>query len=416
MITIGASTSSPTPIKNSSICLIVYESKSNSSIARTFPGKGIEIIESTKTVEEEGVPNYRADNFYPVQLGEVFESRYQVVAKLGFGTASTIWLCRDLVLNRLLTLKVCITQGDSLDVNNEVAISKYLKPIEADHPGKDRLRLVLHDFEIAGAHGKHQCLIFDPLGMSLAKFRNMFPTRTLDKQLLQESLQLILLGLDFLHQAGVVHTDISPNNILFGVTDSKVFQNIEEAERTHPAPRKILPERTIYCSRAVPITFGPLVICDFGAAKLGEQHTGDVMPGVYRAPEVILGMEWDSKIDIWSVGVMIWDLFEGHNLFQAARDGLLNDEQHLADMVSIMGPPTKTLLERSEASRRYWDTEGNWIASTPIPHRPLEMREQRLQGQEQEKLLALVRRILQWLPEDRPSAEDLFEDDFFTQP
>lgn len=130
--------------------------------------------------------------------------------------------------------------------------------------------------------------------------------------------------------------------------------------------------------------------------------------------------------------VQIWDLFEGHNLFQAARDGLLNDEQHLADMVSIMGPPPKTLLERSEASRQYWDTEGslltrivewrwhlssigNWIASTPIPHRPLEMREQRFQGQEQEKLLALVRRILQWLPEDRPSAEDLFEDDFFTQ-
>jgi hypothetical protein len=31
-----------------------------------------------------------------VRLGEVFESRYQVVAKLGHGTASTVWLCRDL--------------------------------------------------------------------------------------------------------------------------------------------------------------------------------------------------------------------------------------------------------------------------------------------------------------------------------
>jgi len=32
----------------------------------------------------------------PQQLGDVFDSRYQVVAKLGFGTASTVWLCRDL--------------------------------------------------------------------------------------------------------------------------------------------------------------------------------------------------------------------------------------------------------------------------------------------------------------------------------
>lgn len=41
------------------------------------------------------------------------------------------------------------------------------------------------------------------------------------------------------------------------------------------------------------------------------------------------------------------------------------------------------------------------------------MREQWLQGKEQEQLLALVRRILRWLPEERPSAEDLFEDAFF---
>jgi hypothetical protein len=34
-------------------------------------------------------------------------------------------------------------------------------------------------------------------------------------------------------------------------------------------------------------------------------HSGDVMPGIYRAPEVILDMEWDSKIDMWCVGLMV---------------------------------------------------------------------------------------------------------------
>lgn len=47
-------------------------------------------------IEEEGVIGYKANLFYPVRLGEVFQSRYQVVAKLGFGTTSTVWLCRDL--------------------------------------------------------------------------------------------------------------------------------------------------------------------------------------------------------------------------------------------------------------------------------------------------------------------------------
>jgi len=50
----------------------------------------------SERIEEEDVPNYKAERFCPVQLGNVFQSRYKVVSKLGFGTASTIWLCRDL--------------------------------------------------------------------------------------------------------------------------------------------------------------------------------------------------------------------------------------------------------------------------------------------------------------------------------
>lgn len=61
-----------------------------------FPNEGFEKLPLDDKVEEETVPQYRADKFYPVRLGEVFCSRYQVAAKLGFGTSSTIWLCRDL--------------------------------------------------------------------------------------------------------------------------------------------------------------------------------------------------------------------------------------------------------------------------------------------------------------------------------
>lgn len=63
---------------------------------RRFPTSGFEVIETDQLVEEEELPDYRADRFYPVQLGEVFHDRYQVITKLGFGSSSTTWLARDL--------------------------------------------------------------------------------------------------------------------------------------------------------------------------------------------------------------------------------------------------------------------------------------------------------------------------------
>lgn len=59
--------------------------------------------------------------------------------------------------------------------------------------------------------------------------------------------------------------------------------------------------------------------------------------------------------------------------------------------------------------------KGTWIAKTPIPSQTLETREIRLEGRDRELLLKLMRKILCWLPEDRPSAEDLYNDGFIYQ-
>lgn len=58
---------------------------------------------------------------------------------------------------------------------------------------------------------------------------------------------------------------------------------------------------------------------------------------------------------------------------------------------------------------------GKWIAQTPIPDQTLESREIRLEGREKELLLGFVRRMLQWLPEQRPSADDLWGDPFLNE-
>lgn len=60
----------------------------------TFPNSGFESI--SEKIEEETLPTYDAKKYYPAQLGQIINERYQIVGKLGYGVTSTVWLCRDL--------------------------------------------------------------------------------------------------------------------------------------------------------------------------------------------------------------------------------------------------------------------------------------------------------------------------------
>lgn len=94
--------------------------------------------------------------------------------------------------------------------------------------------------------------------------------------------------------------------MLQGIEDSSILSEIEQGELEQPIARKVLSDRTIYNSRPIPFSTGQPVLCDLGEARIGAQkQKGDIMPGIYRAPEVILGMDWDSKVDIWAIGVMV---------------------------------------------------------------------------------------------------------------
>lgn len=48
------------------------------------------------------------------------------------------------------------------------------------------------------------------------------------------------------------------------------------------------------------------LLADFGEARLGDkEHNDDIMPNVYRAPEVILRSSWGYKVDIWNVAMVV---------------------------------------------------------------------------------------------------------------
>jgi serine/threonine-protein kinase SRPK3 len=65
------------------------------SAPRKPPTSDFEILDNSYLLEET-FPWYSPDAFYPAWIGEIFQSKYQVLGKLGYGSVSTAWLCRDL--------------------------------------------------------------------------------------------------------------------------------------------------------------------------------------------------------------------------------------------------------------------------------------------------------------------------------
>ncbi|PIG69628.1 hypothetical protein AARAC_006630 [Aspergillus arachidicola] len=296
--------------------------------------------------------------------------------------------------------------GDSplelFDWPPEVVISDHLKVMHSTHAGERYVRLILDSFEISGPYGVHPCLLYEPAGIDIRDYMHCLEGDALPENLLRPTLRFVLIALDYLHQANIIHTDVQPNNILLGIDDDSILAEMEEDEISNPCPRKQLPDRTIYATRAMPLTSGEPILADLGEARLAEgKQTGLIMPNVYRAPEVLLGMDWDNKVDIWDLGQMAWTLFEQGHLFRnISIDSETEKAQRFAEMISLLGPPPVEFLRRSKESLKFWDENGNWKNSVKIPEQSLEGLESRLKRDSQVLFLRFLRKTLRWLPEE----------------
>ncbi|KAJ5355810.1 kinase-like domain-containing protein [Penicillium concentricum] len=364
----------------------------SASPVRQFTQSNFQPLDSNDKFEEETLPWYTPDSSYAVKVGEVFQSRYQVIGKLGYGGYSTVWLCRDLTINKYVTLKVF--KRDSAEGKREVKVYDHLHTSNASHDGAMFVRTALNSFQIDAqgldpSRGFYQCIVHQPLGISLYDLRIQFAAKILPEKLVKLTLLHLLLALDYLHtEFGVIHTEIS-----------------------NPSRRKIVGNRVIYLSRKLKKTkqHGRPILCDFGHTRFGSaRYSGDIQPYIYRAPEVLLRMPWDQKVDIWNIGVVTWDLFQQGHLFYGRDSRKQNsDVNHIAEMIAVLGPPPRDMLHRIATTLQ---TSLMLKGAAPIPPRALEQLEGNLQGEQQQLFLAFMRKMLRWRPEERSSARDLLSD------
>ncbi|KAG6165115.1 hypothetical protein E4U51_004603 [Claviceps purpurea] len=381
-----------------------------------FPSEGFAVIPADERIEEETLPNYATSQYYPVTIGEIFRARYQVVGKLGFGTTSTVWLARDLSERRHVALKLYIGSGSMVrSLDNEINAYKRIENSSIKHPGRSAVRALLDSFHVDGPHGSHQCLVHPPLWDSVFGFRHRNPMRRFPGQIMALVLERLFQALDLLHQeCHIAHTDIQESNMLLGA-DESVLREFEQEELNNPCPRKELEGKTVYQSRELNQAkdFDALVLCDFGSAMHlddGIARREDIQPDVYRAPEVVLGIPWTSSVDIWNVGCMIWDCFQGGHLFTGHDPELktYRGRAHLAEMIALLGPPPPSILARASFRSKFFSDSGISIPES----RPLEQRESVLEGEDRDCFLRFMKKMLQWEPEKRSSAKELLEDEW----
>ena len=86
-----------------------------------------------------------------------------------------------------------------------------------------------------------------------------------------------------------------------------IFKEIEADELTEPSVPLEIDGSLIYRStHTLRGLDGNPILTDFGQMRhVGPDNTDRIMPDIYRAPEVLLGLPWSHPVDIWSLAVMV---------------------------------------------------------------------------------------------------------------
>ncbi|PPJ55852.1 hypothetical protein CBER1_07446 [Cercospora berteroae] len=320
-----------------------------------------------RLIEEERVPGYRAEQFLQVHPGDVLNGKYEVLTKLGYGRYSTVWLTKDRSRwfwqkPAYATVKVQTAALGTKEYETRQTDVEQRLTRSPEHEGYGFVRRATHHFTTEGDAGqKHLCQVFEPMREPITIMQSRFPDGRIPGPLLKVYIRFVLQGLDYLHsECQLVHTDLTPSNIMMSLEDNSVMPEFVKGLDREPNAQKVVGDRTIYQSQS---DFGPLKsiysypqIHDFGHATLMEPGVGcrhPAQPDLYRAPEVMLGIVWSYKVDIWNLGIVMWELLEGTKLFEHTRDahGKHSTRSHLANIIAFLGSPPPSLLQAERACR-----------------------------------------------------------------
>merc|ERR1719382_2036312 len=203
---------------------------------------------------------------------------------------------------------------------------------------------------------------------------------------LQKIARQVLTSLEYVHSLRLIHCDLKPENILI-----RSYSRCE------------------------------VKVIDFGSSCFVDDHLSSyVQSRSYRAPEVMLGLPYDQKIDLWSLGCILAELWTGYVLFQ--NDSV---QSLLARVLGIIGEFPYHLMTRGRYVPQYFTQDGQLyqeIEGPPCPDRGRRLHllvpkrtslRQRMRTDCAE-FLDFLEQLLQLDPAKRPTAREAMAHPFLT--
>lgn len=152
-------------------------------------------------------------------------------------------------------------------------------------------------------------------------------------------------------------------------------------------------------------------IADLGNACWVDKHfTNDIQTRQYRAPEVVLGMNYDTSCDIWSAACMIFELATGDFLFAPHSGKRYNkNEDHVAQMIELLGKMPRSFALGGKYSLEIFNRRGELRHIRDLEYWKLEdvlIEKYRFDPKDALEMASFLLPMLEFVPRRRATAQD----------